>query len=213
LLRERVYGGVRVGADWSAMAEGGPSVRVPLEVIDEREHGDERDLPGYVELFFHDVFLIMNIAAAGSFGGVIATQKELTLDPRLFVYAGLPPLPLRDVVAWYDALGLGTAQIAESGMARALFHLLHLSRGPEDDTVTVLRLAQALEALGLSSGMLFELRDAVVSGTAPVVHPMQDDALDARLEDAAFDWTAAVDEAARGVLGEVRRQVEAGAAK
>ena len=31
VLRERVYGGVRVGAESSAMAEDEPSVRVPVE--------------------------------------------------------------------------------------------------------------------------------------------------------------------------------------
>lgn len=208
VLRERVYAGVRVGADWSAMAGDEPSVRVPLEVIDERQQGDARDLPDYVELFFHDVFLILNIAAPGSFGGTIAaTKRELSLDPRLFLYVVLEPWPLRDVLAWYDSLELGTTQVATSPMAGALFHLLHLSSGPEDDVLTVVRLAQALEGLGLRAERLFALRDEIVRGTAPVVHPLHDESLDARLEDDSFDWTGAVDEGVKLLLGEIRNKL------
>jgi hypothetical protein len=208
LLRERMYGGVRVGADWSVMAESGPSVRVPLEVTDERQDGDARDLPAYVELFLHDVFLILNIAAPGSFGGTIAAAKrELSLDPRLFLYAGMDALPLQDVLAWYDSLELGTSQLATSPMARALFHLLHLSSGPEDDVMTVLRLAQAVEGLGLSPESLLALRGEVVRGTAPVVHPLHDESLDERLEDDALDWTRAVDEGMALLLGEIRNKL------
>ena len=45
---------------------------MPLHVVDERVNGDARDIPAFVELFFHDAFLVGNLARPGSFGGVIA---------------------------------------------------------------------------------------------------------------------------------------------
>jgi len=204
-LRERVYGAVRVRVELSAMGEDRPSVRVPVEVIDGRPGGDARDLPAFVELFFHDLFLLMNFAAPGSFGGTIAVgRRELTLEPRLFLYAGLDPRPLGDVVAWYDSLGIGTKQVADDGVTRALFTLLRLSSGTEDDATTVLGLAGALEAVGLSSEKLFALRDELVAGRAPVVHPLHDETLDPRLEEERFDWSPAVDEAAALLLRTLR---------
>jgi hypothetical protein len=74
IIRERVYGGVRVSAAWPAeLAQ--PEIRVALEVGGELE---PRDAPAYVELFFHDVFLLLNLASPGSFGGTISiTGGEL----------------------------------------------------------------------------------------------------------------------------------------
>lgn len=216
-LNERVYatdaGAVRVRAEWTA-PNGTPVIRVPLHVVDERANGDARDIPAFVELFFHDAFLVLNLACPGSFGGVIATSggeyrvRELTLDERVFAAAShMKTLPLRDVVQWYDSLQLGTRQIAASGDAKALFHLLHLARGAENDEMWVMRLAQAAEALGTSFEPLFALRDGIVRGTVPVLHPMADDALDSRVEDE--DWTAVVDAAAGIVIGALQARVAA----
>ena len=103
VVRERVYGGVRVSAEWPAtlVASG---IRVALEVRGDLE---PRDAPAYVELFFHDVFLLLNLAAPGSFGGTISVVggelrvRELVFDARVFTYAApLATLPLADVVAW-----------------------------------------------------------------------------------------------------------------
>lgn len=216
-LGERVYrtetGVVRVSADWSPLADA-PTARVPLEVVDEREDGDARDLPAFVELFFHDAFLLFNLAEPGSFGGVIAAAggelgvRELAFDPWVFEYAQATALPLSDVVAWYDSLDLGARQVVSNGTARALFQLLHLSRGEEDDAVSIVRLALASDALGVErDARLFELRDAIVSGVAPVVHPMYDDALDSRLDDASLDWSDEIDRAANRVIGALQRQI------
>jgi hypothetical protein len=222
-LGERAYatgaGAVRVRAEWSAPNDV-PVLRVPLHVVDERANGDARDVPAFVELFFHDAFLLFNLAAPGSFGGVISLSggeyrlRELALDARVFESAAAAKsLPLRDVVAWYDALRIGTSQIAATGVAKALFHLLHLARGPEDDQTSVLRLARAAEALGVRAetlAPLFAHRDAIARGTAPVLHPMADDALDASVDSASLDWTAAVDDAAGVVIGALQSLAASG---
>lgn len=216
-LGERAYrtgsGVVRVRAEWSALS-GTPTARVPLEVVDDREGGDARDLPAFVELFFHDAFLLFNLAEPGSFGGVIAAAggelgvRELAFDPWLFEYARASALPLRDVIAWYDSLDLGTRQVVSNGTARALFHLLHLARTEEDDAISIVRLALASDALGLErDARLVELRDAIVSGVAPVVHPMYDDALDSRLDDPSLDWSEEIDRAASNVVSALQRQI------
>jgi len=221
VLRERVYrtegGVVRVRAEWSAANHEEPSVRVPLEVIDERERRDERDLPAFVELFFHDVFLLMNIAAPGSFGGTVAPSggrfriRELTLDPRVFDYAraagARATVPLANVVAWYDGLGIGTSQIAESSAAKVVFHLLHVARG-ESEAMTVVRLAECAELLNAPVPPIAALRDAIVSRSAPVVHPMHDDGLDARLDDETYEWSEAIDRAAVAIVTALQQRAQ-----
>ena len=212
-LEERVYatdaGAVRVHAEWSAPNDV-PVIRVPLQVIDARLDGDARDVPAFVELFFHDAFLLLNLGRPGSFGGVIAVSggayrvREIVLDARVFA-SSRSSLPLRDVVQWYDSLRIGTRQIAASGIEKVLFHLLHLARTSENDEASVMRLAQCMDALSISSEALFALRDAIGRGEAPVIHPMYDDALDARVED--FDWTAVIDDAAAAVIRKLQELV------
>lgn len=221
-LGERVYatdaGTVRVRAEWSAPADGTPVIRVPLQVVDERANGDARDVPAFVELYFHDAFLLFNLAAPGSFGGVVSVSggayrvNELTFDARVFEYvsASLAALPLHDVAAWYDSLQNGTQQLATTGVTKALFHLLHLARGTEDDDMTVIRLAQSAEALQVPVEALAALRETILRGIAPVLHPMADDALDSTLDDPSFDRSAAIDDAARRVIGTLQSLVECG---
>lgn len=231
-LRERVYrteaGIVRLRAGWDA-ATAGPTIRLPLQVVDEREAGDDRDVPAFVELFFHDLFLLFNIAVPGSLGGVMTAAggdlriREVALDAYIFECAWvaasrdgrltIAPLPLADVVRWYDALQLGTQQLATSGGAKALFHLLHLARGAESEAMAILRLAHSIEALfgrPIAPADAFTLREVIVGDTVPVVHPMHDDALDARLESGAFDWTDAADLAAAIVVTEIQSRVRGG---
>lgn len=221
-LGERVYateaGTVRVRAEWSAPTNGTPVIRVPLHVVDERANGDARDVPAFVELFFHDAFLLFNLAAPGSFGGTISVSggayrvHELTFDARLFEYAAasLAALPLSDVAAWYDSLQNGTSQLATTAVTKALFQLLHLARGAEDDDMAVIRLAQSAEALQVPVEGVAALRETILRGIAPVLHPMADDALDATLDDPSFDRSAAIDDAARQVIGTLQSLVECG---
>jgi hypothetical protein len=209
-IRERVYeNGVRVTAEWAP----GRS-RVALQV-----HGaiDRRNAPAYVELFFHDAFLILNLSCAGAFAGRIAFRsaelrvRDLTFSPRLFL-AGRDPkcLPIEQVVSWYDALGIGTRQIAPNGTAVALFQLLHLSRDVENEEESILRLATAAERIiGRPDSLrrLFELRETIAHGRMPVLHPLHDDALDPRVEDTTREWIEVADAAASAIIVALREQI------
>jgi hypothetical protein len=236
VLRERAYatedGAVRVQVDWDPLvmrdhADEGP-VQFEVQVTDERAKADARDAESFAALFFHDAFLMLNLAVPGSFGGVLTILSggsEIALSARLFEYAwaaasrndsagsrnGSPhiePLPLPDVRAWYDALALGAQQLATDGVAKALFILLHLARRDEDESTSVVRLGQALEALEVGvAPHFFELRDAIVHGVAPVLHPLADDALDARVDDESLELVNASDFAASVVVGTLQARI------
>jgi hypothetical protein len=175
VLGERAYRGGRVRADWAAV-ERGDTIRLPLRVVAD-------DPLWYAELYLHDVFLMFNLAAPGSFGGTISISggADFALDQRPFEYAWatggarIEFIPLPRVAAWYDALRIDPARVADTPIARALFHLLHFARGADDEVLAIVRLAQAAEALRTGDPMLFELRNAVIRPDAPVSHPAVDD--------------------------------------
>ncbi|MFL6245353.1 MAG: hypothetical protein ACJ74H_04965 [Thermoanaerobaculia bacterium] len=204
IVRERVYGDVRVTADWN---DG-------IVTLDVSGEFDRRGAPAYVELFFHDVFLLLNLAAPGSFDGTIAIAggelrvHDLTFHPFT---GGADRLPIERVTAWFDSLQLGTRQVASSGVETALFELLHLARGAENEEVSILRLARAAEALlGRPESLrrLFELRDEMAQGSTPVFHPMHDDALDPRIEDATREWIDVADAAASAIVRALQDRIE-----
>jgi hypothetical protein len=213
VVRERVYGNVRVAVEWPADLAT-PELRLAVTVLGDV---DRRNAPAYVELFFHDVFLLLNLAAPGSFGGTVSISgselrvHELSFSPRAFDYAsGLERLPLGQVEAWYDALHLGTRQIADSGESTALFQLLHLARAEEDEETSIVRLASAAEALlGRTDSLrrLFELREQIALGRTPVFHPMHDDALDPQVEDATREWIEVADAAASAVIAALHDRI------
>jgi len=213
VVRERAYGEVRVSAKWpDALVP--PVVRAAIVV---RGDIDPRDAPAYVELFFHDVFLLLNLASPGSFGGTITITggelraRELTFDPRVFAYAApFATLRLADVARWYDSLAIGTQQIASTAVATALMQLLHLARSPERDDESILRLAIAAEAIVAKEQIpprLLTLRDDIAHGRAPSLHPMHDDALDPRVEDATREWIEVADAAACLVIGALQERI------
>lgn len=215
VVQERVYAGVRVTAEWPD-DRAAPEWRLALKV---RGDVDRRDAPAYVELFFHDVFLLLNLAAAGTFEGTVSISggelrvRELAFSARVFSDArGLARLPLEEVIAWYDALALGTQQTATGGTARALFQLLRLARSEEDEETALVRLAGAAEALlGRPRALrrLFELREAIARGRTPVFHPLHDDALDPRVEDVTREWIEVADAAATAVIGALQERIRA----
>jgi len=175
VLGERAWRGARVRADWAAVRQGEETIRLPLRVVAD-------DPLWYAELFLHDVYLLFNLAAPGSFGGTVSITggEEFALDQRPFEYAwansgaGIEFIPLLRVAAWYDALRIDPTRAADTPVGRALFHLLHLARNANDEVLAIVRLAQAAEALRAGETMLFELRNAVVRADAPVSHPIVD---------------------------------------
>jgi hypothetical protein len=212
VIRARAYGSVRVDAEWPEELST-PEIRVTLHV---RGIDDRRNAPAYVELFFHDVYLLLNLSTPGSFGGTVSILggelrvRELTFSPRVFEYAsGLERLPLAQVVAWYDGLALGTQQVATSAEAAALFQLLHLARGEEDEEQAILRLGNAAEALNVerASARLFDLRHLIAQRRGPVLHPMHDDGLDPRIEDSLREWVEVADTAAGMVITELQKRI------
>ncbi|HUR80879.1 MAG TPA: hypothetical protein VM733_08940 [Thermoanaerobaculia bacterium] len=213
LVRERAYDGVRVVATWPQALEP-PVIRAPIAV---RGDVDRRDAPAYVELFIHDLFLLLNLASPGSFGGTITVTgnelrvRELTFDPRVFAYAApFATLRLADVVRWYDSLRLGAQQIAPGGVATALVQLLHLARSPERDDESILRLAIAAEAVVEKKRIpprLLALRNDIAHGRVASIHPMHDDALDPRAEDATREWIEVADAAACLIIGALQERI------
>lgn len=212
VVRERVYGNnVRVTAEWPSLLST-PEIRIAVDVEGDF---DRRDAPAYVELFFHDVFLLLNLSTPGSFAGIISMTggesrvRDVTFSARLFTYASeLEQVPIDKVTAWYDGLQIGTQQLATGGAAAALFQLLHLARGPEDEETSILRLAAAAEAIaGRTAALrrLFELREEIARGRTTVIHPMHDDGLDPRVEDITAEWIEVADSAASFVIRALQR--------
>jgi hypothetical protein len=192
-LRDRAYGNILVQADWTPLASDDDIVRVDITVTGDIDPGD---VPAYVELFFHDAFLLFNIALPGSFGGAITLTggefrvNDLSFDAAPFACGG-PSMPLAQVVSWYPG---ETNQIASTPMQTVLFHLLHIGRGGHDEWMQRARLNECLKALGI---------DEQIEEIA-VIHPMHDDSLDARIDDAA---TEIVDDAMVRVLSAVQAAV------
>jgi len=172
-LRDRAYGNILVQADWTPLASDDDIVRIDLHVT-----GDcaASDIPAYVELFFHDAFLLFNIAHPGSFGGAITVTggefhvNDLSFDAAPFA-CGASSIPLSEVVRWYPT---ETNQIASTPMQTVLLHLLHIGRGGHDEWTMRARLNECLKALGLEESL-----DEIA-----VIHPMHDETLDARVNDA-----------------------------
>src|ERR1044071_4851494 len=206
VVRERVYGNVRVAAEWPPLLST-PEIRIAVDVEGDF---DRRDAPAYVELFFHDVFLLLNLSTPGSFAGIISMAggesriRDVTFSARVFAYASeLEQVPIEKVIAWYDGLQIGTQQLATGGPAAALFQLLHLARGEENEETSILRLAGAAEAIaGQPAALrrLFELREEIARGRTTVIHPMHDDGLDPRVEDITAESIEVADSAASFVM-------------
>jgi len=205
-LAQRTYtapsGIVRVQADWTPLTSNDEIVQIDVRAIDDSGQLTPRDVPSFVELFFHDVFLLLNIAVPGSFGGAITITgaeyrvSDLSFDASSFLAGSTSVLPLGDVVAWYHG---GIEQIAETPMQKVLFHLLHVACDGADEWMLRARLDQCLKALGMSDPSL----DINAAG---VMHPMHDEGLDDRVDDSAAE---SLDQAMARMLTAIQEAVRA----
>ena len=116
---------------------------------------------------------------AVTFGGVITVTggefrvNDLSFDAAPFA-CGASSIPLAEVVAWHRP---ETNQIAATPMQIVLFHLLHIGRGGHDEWMQRARLNECLKALGVDESL----------EEVPIIHPMHEETLDARVDDAASD--------------------------
>ena len=110
-LSDRAYGDILVQADWTPLASEEDVVPIDVTVLGELA---QRDVPAYVELFFHDAFLLFNIAVPGSFGGAITVTggefrvNDLSFDAAPFA-CGASSMSLAEVVAGFDPLAVDPA--------------------------------------------------------------------------------------------------------
>ncbi len=198
-LQERVYGTVRVKADWEPLFSEDDVVRIDVSVIDDAGQLAPRDVASFVELFFYDAFLLFNIARPASFSAVITVSggefrvNELSFDASPFAAGLSTTVPLGEVVAWYRG---GTEQLAETPMQKVLFHLLHIGCDAPDEWTLRARLDACLKALGIG--------ELDVAGAA-VIHPMHDEALDNWLD----DEMELIDQAMARVLTAIQEAVRA----
>lgn len=214
-------------------------------------------LQSVVECIIYDVFLIMNIAAPGCcnfyrsdlVGG--KSKTEISLSNDLFEICVLPErrkakkLPairfvqLDAVVAWYDTVRSGAAQVPTNATERAIFALLHLAklggdavaviwlffafesllqtRVGENFNAIVRRVALLLESSASESLVLkkqlralYDVRSAFVHGGFEAVHPMNEDALDKRAGKAFSNLLSATDSGYAILLAAIQRMAEKG---
>lgn len=120
----------------------------------------------YLELFFYEIFLVMNLSGPGSCNFERTsirddTEKDLSqhlgLSAHLFArswdifhenqWPFIQYIPLKTSWNWYQSLNIGTKQLAETSMERALFALVSMAKTSNFDPSSVLWLAHILEAL------------------------------------------------------------------
>jgi len=208
LLPERRYDGARVTADWI----GETAIRLRIDGAELESHA--RSVADY---YAHEAFLLLNLAVPGSIG-VVAPQLDAYAFEVAWVAAkrngwpSIEPLPLERVIAWYDALALGTSQRATTPDARALFALLHLAKLDPSEPAALLHLGHALAALEVDEPRLAPFvaaREAAIAGGASIIHPMHDESLDPGLEDGGADAIAAADLAAGVVVAAIQARIVA----
>lgn len=154
-----------------------PDLRVPMRPAtvplrasiegDRTESNMEHIARHHIESFIYDVFLMLNIASAGSCnfyhatmrarshtGRVPRTGGSFELSEYSFDLANLDghegkwpaprTLPLERVISWYKRVRVGATQVPSNSMEKVLFALMHLAR-TEVSVNTVVWLFYGLE--------------------------------------------------------------------
>jgi hypothetical protein len=212
-----------------------PYISVPITAT-WKGRGRQHAVPtgAFVELLLNEVYIILNLAAPGAFaieravldGETIVGTRGSYLKADLLergwtvaVETGWPPIDVLEVQAvttWFEQLQLGLAQVATQRIEKALYSVLHLAALQVDEPITVIWLAQCIEAIfdtppTGSFGILvkrieallgqapakalrtnlrrfYDARNAFSHGGAPVIHPMMHDGLDPRVSDVSQMW-------------------------
>jgi len=184
----------------------------------------------FVEKYIYDVFFIMNMSVPGSceFLNLKIRDKDISTSERFYLSAynfeegyynfldkrkAAPiELPIETVACWYNELGIGVKQKADSNIEKAIFSLLHICKSDMDVT-SIIWIFHALEAIyGTKVGEsftnlinrmsvlleldkknqkvvkkhlreLYDYRSSFVHGGYQVHHPMRQDVIDRRLDD------------------------------
>ncbi len=118
----------------------------------------------FAEKYIYDFFCIMNLSNPGScdFLNLRVSSDEKSSDNRLLLssynfeealYEALErqspyakEIDIEDVLSWYNGLGLGVKQIAESQIEKALFSVLHFCK-LDGDLAAVVWIFHALESI------------------------------------------------------------------
>ncbi|ODA41063.1 HEPN domain-containing protein [Desulfosporosinus sp. BG] len=121
----------------------------------------------YLELFFYELFLVLNLSGPGccNFSKTNISSNtvrnrfnhQLNLSSNFFENAWdiyfnekwpiVKCIPLNNSWNWYQSLNIGTKQLANTRIERVLFALMTISKNSIFDATNVIWLAHALEAL------------------------------------------------------------------
>jgi hypothetical protein len=184
----------------------------------------------FVEKYIYDIFLIANLALPGSceflnvrfpnergissdrYGLSSYNFEEALYDHFYNRSTSIQLLPLELVAHWYESLGLGIRQKAESPIEKAIFSLLHICKSEIDET-SIIWIFHSLEAIyGTRVGegfrniidrmaillelnpkqkasakkklrSMYDFRSSLVHGGYEVHHPLRREVIDKRLDD------------------------------
>lgn len=120
----------------------------------------------YLELFFYELFLVMNLSGPGccNFARTNICDPDgnsfthnLDLSSHFFTRSWdiyleekwpiIQYIPLISTWNWYQNLNIGTKQLAETRTERVLFALMSISKNSSFDATNIIWLAYALESL------------------------------------------------------------------
>lgn len=120
----------------------------------------------YLELFFYELFLVMNLSGPGCCNFASTSISDTSgnmfthnfeLSSHYFAHSWdiydenkwpkIQYIPLITTWNWYESLNIDTKQLADTSTERALFALMTIAKNSLFDATTVIWLSHALEAL------------------------------------------------------------------
>lgn len=162
---QKLSRGEPIGDLFSGLLKKNDSVEIHVKISDENKFNSYRWYPiFFAEKYLYDFFCIMNLSVPGScdFLNLQHLKDEKTSGRRLHLssynfeeahYQALEEqspyakeIDIESVLSWYDGLGLGVKQIAETPIEKSLFSMLHFCK-LDGDLVSVMWIFHALESI------------------------------------------------------------------